>query len=102
MIGFLVKAGTRAWVINDDQEWYSQNFSTILTDTDQVFFREELVVNPTGIGKSFACVPGGVTVGSHWAEMGYYGFRRGGRALLVGAAHVEVGWDESLHSGGRG
>lgn len=90
MRAFLVAAQTPVYTIKDGKEWSGKNVHQHITQEENIFFLEEICVDPTGIGKTMACVPGAVTVGSHWAEMGYYGFRRDGWAILVPAHLVTV------------
>lgn len=85
---FEVKQGTEVKVIKDGVEWYSQNFRTWITKKDNLFDKEEMIIDPTFIA-SWCPPKGGVTVGSAYAEAGYYGFRSQGYAILVPASKVK-------------
>lgn len=83
---FEIKAGTEVKVIRDGKEWYSDNFRIHVTKEDNLFDKEEMIIDPTGIASW--CPPiNGVTVGSAYAKAGWYGFRRDGWALLVPASN---------------
>lgn len=85
---FVVKAGAEAIAIRDGREWYPENMTEIKTKTTHVFWKEEMILDPTGIAK-WACVPANDrTIGGAYAKAGYFGFRRDGWALLVRAANV--------------
>lgn len=93
---FLIPAGTDTKVIRGGKEWFSHNFEAHTTRLDNTFPLEQLIVDPVGkVGAS----RGGVTVGSAYAEAGYYGFAdeayisshgRRGFAMLVPGNRVEV------------
>jgi len=89
MRAFTIKKGTPAKVIRDGKEWLNDNFVNHTTTKDNMFFIEDMTVDPTGISKT-ACVPGTVVVGSAWAGAGYYGFRKDGYTLLVQFDYVYV------------
>jgi len=90
MRAFIIKQGTPVKVIRDGKEWRSENFIDHTTAKENMFFIEDMTVDPTGISKT-ACVPGTVVVGSAWAGAGYYGFHRDGYTMMVQFGYVDVG-----------
>lgn len=80
---FIVEKGTECKVIKDGKEWYASNFIDHKTKEDQVFDKGEMIVDPTGIAKSWCCTPRDQVIGGDYAKAGYYGFRRDGWAILV-------------------
>jgi hypothetical protein len=82
---FEILAGTEVRVIKDGREWRGENIRSWITRKDNLFDKAELCVDPTGIA-TWASVPGGVTIGSAFAEAGYYGFRSEGYTVLVHAS----------------
>ena len=89
MIAFQVKKGTVVHCIEDGKEWAAPNIREHETVKDNLFFLEELIVDPTGISRT-ACIPNCVTIGSAYAGAGFYGFRRDGWSMLVRADQVFV------------
>ncbi len=87
---FLVEKGTKVKGIKDGKEWYLQNFIEKDLKETIVFDKAQLTIDPTGIGH-FACVPGCVTIGSAYAEAGYYGFAYQGWTILVPGSEVQYG-----------
>ncbi len=91
MIAFIIPAGTKALVIKVGQEWYGQNFRSHTTRRENMFFREDVVVDPIGtIGSHRGHAK---TVGGSFASRGYYGFRddNSSMILLVPASEVRTG-----------
>jgi len=72
MIALLVKAGTDVKVIAPNTEWLGQNFEDQRTTEDQMFFAEDIEIDPLGhvnLGPQHDHVVGGA-----WAKAGWYGF----------------------------
>lgn len=97
MRAFSIKAGTKVGMVAPGKEWFGDYWKEHYLQHDRIFFVEDIVIDPTGIGSRYACTPGCVTVGSNWAEAGYYGFKLDesygslkGYIVLVGASNVEV------------
>jgi hypothetical protein len=88
MRAFVVKAGTEVKVIAKGKEWDSRNFEDQTTTEEQVFFLEDMRIDPLGIhGPPLK----GVTVGSAWADAGWYGFElENGDTMMVPGDLVEV------------
>ena len=88
MRAFEIKAGTVVRVIKDGQEWYGPNFQSHTTTQDNLFFLEEVAIDPfgkVGCGPQFK-----KTIGGHYAKSGWYGFRRDGWCILVPMGQVIV------------
>ena len=78
MRAFQIPAGTLAQAIEPDADWTPANIETIITKADQLFFTEDIVVDPLGhVGTG----PDSVTVGGLYAQQGFYAFREGAAAL---------------------
>jgi hypothetical protein len=92
IVMFLVKAGSPILAIQHGKEWFPQNFKSHITKHDNVFDKEDLIVDPTGIAKH-ANIPGGVTIGSGYAEAGYFGFTttNSNWIMLVHSKYVKYG-----------
>jgi len=91
MRAFVVKAGTQVNVIPVGKEWYGNNFQEHTTVHENMFFLEDMVVDPTGI-LTGACGPqDAVTIGGHYAKRGNYGFKKDSWVMLVHANDVQVG-----------
>lgn len=92
MHAFIIPANTPIKVIRANTEWRAENFRDAKTTKENFFFAEDLHVDPTGISKT-ASVPGTVTVGSAWANAGWFGFLRAGENwyCLVQSKHVQMG-----------
>lgn len=92
MHAFIVPANTPILVIRTNVEWVPQNFRRATTTHENLFFAEDLRIDPTGIQPS-ACVPSGVAIGSAYAERGYFGFLRAGEThyCLVHARYLTQG-----------
>ena len=87
---FFIKKETPVLVIKEGRDWLPQNFKPHATQFDNVFGKEEMIIDPTGIAKH--CTgPKGVTVGSGYADQGCYGFKRDGWFLVVHRSHVQYG-----------
>lgn len=84
---FLIKADTNVRVIRDGQEWYAPNFREWKTRQDNFFEKHEMVIDPTFIA-TWTPPANGVTIGSAYADAGWYGFRRDGFIVLCPATHV--------------
>ena len=69
---FTVEAGTKVKLIKTNTEWYTYNFVDHTLKHDQSFFLEDVRIDPVG---RVANCRGNVTVGSAWAEAGFYGFQ---------------------------
>ena len=87
---FLVKKDTIVKAIKDGEEWRPQNFVEKPLKETLVFDKGQLTIDPTGISKR-ACVPGCVTIGSAWAEAGWYGFSHKGWTILARGRDVQYG-----------
>jgi hypothetical protein len=84
---FEIKAGTEVRVIKVGQEWYAQNFKEWTTRQDNLFDKEQMTIDPTGIASW--CPPlKGVTIGSAYADAGWYGFQDQGYIILCPASKV--------------
>jgi len=84
---FEVKAGTKVLVIKDGVEWFGYNFKDWTTKQDNLFEKEEMVIDPTGIA-TWTPPLSGVTIGSAYAKAGWYGFKSHGYIVLVGGHNV--------------
>lgn len=89
MIALVVKKGTEVEVIRDARgvEWHiPANWRKHITKHDNIFYAEDIRIDPLGhVGNG----PGNVTVGSKYAEAGYYGFERKGYIMIVHMSKVE-------------
>lgn len=84
---FEIKAGTEVRIIKVGQEWYAQNFREWVTCKDNLFDKEEMTIDPTGIASW--CPPlNGVTIGSYYAKNGWYGFQSNGYIILCPGSKV--------------
>jgi len=92
MRAFMIDKGVQARAIKDTVlDWQMQNYKTITTSDDLMFFIEDMRIDPTGIAKHASTPANRVTIGGHWASQGYYGFERKGWVLLVHHSQVTVG-----------
>jgi len=88
---FIVKEGTKVKCIKDRKEWYPENFVDHVTKQINVFGKEQLRIDPTGIGHD-ACGPQHkLVIGGAYAEAGYYGFEENGWVMLVPGSQVVYG-----------
>ena len=87
MRAFEVKKGTVVQVIKEGREWATPNFIERECKKDNLFFLEDIRIDPIG---KLGPMPGGVTIGGHYAHLGYYGFERDGYIMLVHSAKVIV------------
>lgn len=85
---FEIKAGTEVKVIKVGKEWYSENFKNWTTCQDNLFEKEEMRIDPTGIA-SWCPSLNGITIGSAYAKGGYYGFESQGYIVLCPAKDVQ-------------
>lgn len=87
---FEILAGTELLVIKDQRgvEWRSTNFRRWVARHDNLFDKEDMCIDPTGIASSWCSVPNGITIGSAYARAGYYGFRSQGYVVLAPASSV--------------
>jgi len=85
---FIIKKNTPIKVIKEGKEWYSKNFKDTFTKHENIFELHDIIVDPLGnIGSTRF---NKVTIGSLFAENGYYGFKKDGWVMLVSANNVEV------------
>ena len=84
---FKVTSGTGVMVIREGLEWLDRNLIDHTTERDGLFEFSELIVDPQGRS---GCGPHHSTIGGAYAQLGYYGFRRHGWAMIVPAALVET------------
>ncbi len=86
MLALIVPAGTETRVIRSGKPWSSNNIKVHVTATENLFFREDIVVDPVGnLGTNRSHSH---TIGGTYAEAGWYGFERDGWILLVPANKV--------------
>jgi hypothetical protein len=85
-----VPANTPIKVLAPKAEWFANNFRDHVTTKFNVFDTHEVIVDPSGVHKH-ASVPGPVTVGSLWAQHGWFGFRDQdtGWVMMVQPQHLE-------------
>ena len=91
MIAFIIPEKTEVKVIAKNTEWYSYNFKPFTTTKENMFFLEDVRIDPLG---NVACGPQDrSTVGGSWAKAGYYGFesKETGHVLMVHASAVITG-----------
>lgn len=85
---FEITSGTEIRVIKVGKEWYAQNIRTWITCNDNLFEKEDMRIDPTGIASW--CPPlHGVTIGSAYADGGWYGFESKGYIVLCPAQDVQ-------------
>ena len=89
---FSVSKGTKVRVIEDGQEWYSDNIKNHETSENHAFELEEMCVDPvrTNGGNPASSAFDLNTVGGDWARAGWYGFRRDGWVILIPFNDVTV------------
>jgi len=87
MRAFEVKKGTIVNVIAEGKEWFSYNFEEHECQKDNLFFVEDICVDPLG---HVGCRPNEQNIGGAYAKAGYYGFRRDGYVVLVSMGNVIV------------
>lgn len=87
MRGFLVVKDTKVRVIKEGKEWYGSNFVDHVCKQDNMFFTEDIRIDPVGI---LGPCKNGVTVGGSWAKAGWYGFENKGYVMMVPASKVTV------------
>jgi hypothetical protein len=88
MRAFEIKTGTIVSVIKEGKEWYGPNFEEHETTKDNLFFLEEIAIDPmghVGTGPQHR-----VTIGGAYAKAGYYGFLRDGWYMLVPMDKVNI------------
>lgn len=77
---FEIKAGTKIRVIKKGKEWRAPNFTDTTAAKDNLFDKEEVVIDPVG---KLGCHRGDQNViGGDYARAGYYGFERDGWIVL--------------------
>jgi hypothetical protein len=104
MHAFVIPAGTTVRVVRNHAEWLPGNFREHITRADQLFYAEDVIVDPAGISPHAALPSHTRTIGGAYAERGWYGFQRGhgqppgspeaegdGWTLLVPGSSVTVG-----------
>lgn len=89
MRAFEVKQGAPAYAVKVGESWNS-DMRKFSTSADNLFFVEELRIDPTGIAKHCSVPSNAVTIGGQLARDGFYGFCREGWYLIVHAAYVKV------------
>lgn len=90
MRAFTIAKGTTIKIIKEKTEWYAENFAEHVTTKENMFFLEDMVVDPTGI-LGQACGPQHKrTIGGAYAAAGNYGFKRDGWVALIPAGEVTV------------
>lgn len=85
---FEILAGTEVKVIKVGQEWYGENFRIWTTQHDNLFDKEDMRIDPTGIA-SWCPALNGITIGSAYAKAGWYGFESQGFVVLCPASKVK-------------
>jgi hypothetical protein len=74
---FGVAPGTEVKIIRHGVEWYTRNFEDYVTEKQAWFFKEQLLVDPTGVSKSVHVHTPRYkphVVGDNWANAGWFGF----------------------------
>jgi hypothetical protein len=89
MKAYVVPAKIEARIVQNGKEWGYGNIKTYTTTKKNMFFEEDIRVDPIG---KIACHKGyAKTIGGSFAASGYYGFERDGWVLLVHAKDVQIG-----------
>lgn len=83
---FLIPQGTRIQAVRSGLDWSPRNMRSHVTRKDNVFDKEEVIVDPVGklgANRQHAC-----TIGGSYARNGWYGFESDGWIMLVPANQV--------------
>lgn len=83
---FLVPEGTLVQAVRSGLDWSPRNMREHVTRKDNVFDKEEVIVDPVGklgCNRSYA-----QTIGGRYAQSGWYGFESEGWVMLVPANQV--------------
>jgi hypothetical protein len=90
VLALIVKKGTTVQVIKEGKEWYSCNFTEVETTKENMFFREDIRVDPIGKLSTASTRYDKKTIGGAYAAGGWYGFYRDGWYMLVPMDQVEA------------
>jgi hypothetical protein len=72
MIAFVIQPGTQARAIRADRDWHPSNVKHFTTKHRQMFFAEDVVVDPVGhLGTNRSHTN---AIGGDYARAGWYGF----------------------------
>ena len=84
---FFIPAGTDVRVVKNGKDWSPNNVKMCKTKHDNVFDKEQVVVDP--VGKLGTNRENGNTIGGAYAKAGWYGFESDGWTLLVHSSAVK-------------